>query len=411
MHDSPANTLPHADAHRDLAKGSENRRMAADVALTGITWNHSRGFTPMAATAQRFMDAHPHVEIEWSRRSLKDFGAFPIQRLAESFDLLIIDHPFAGHAAEHSVLVPLDRHLPAEFIADQAANSVGCSHASYVSAGHLWALAVDAAAPVSGWRPDLLSRHGAEVPQTWEDVLGLAGRGLVAVPAAPVDALMHLYMLVSALDGELFASSEAIGRADAVVAALELLRELVSLCGLENIDRNPIRTWEALVHGGGPAYCPLAYGYSNYGRTEYADHPLRWGGLVTLNGTRLRSVLGGTGLAISSRCHGDALAAALDYAAYVAGPACQTSLYATHGGQPGHRAAWLDPGLDRLTNGFFRDTLPTLDAAQLRPRYSGYIPFQDRAGDVVRDFLRDGTPARAALDAVDRLYRESRPLG
>lgn len=380
--------------------------MARSVTLTGITWNHTRGYVPMEATAQRFMDEHPHVEISWRKRSLKDFGDFPIQRLAEQFDLLIIDHPFAGYAAAHPVLVPLDEYLPADELADQAANSVGPSYPSYVERGHLWALPVDAATPIAGWRPDLLARHNATVPETWEEVLALARRGLVAVAAAPVDTLMHLYMLILGLGEEPFQREGEIARREIAIAALELLRELIAAAGPENIDRNPIRTWEMLARSDRYAYCPFAYGYSNYGRADYTANRLAFGGLVSLNGRRLRSTLGGTGLAISTRCA--ELDTALAYAAYVASPACQRGLYTLTGGQPGHRTAWLDPALNALCNNFFVDTLPTLDEAYLRPRYAGYIPFQDHAGDLVRDFLRDGGNAAQTLDRLNALYRESR---
>lgn len=381
-------------------------RMTRSVTLTGITWNHTRGYIPVEAAAQRFMDEHPHVTITWQKRSLKDFGDFPIERLAERFDLLIIDHPFAGYAAAHPVLVPLDVHLPADYLADQEANSVGASYRSYVEGGHLWALPVDAATPISGWRPDLLERHGVALPETWDDLLALARRGLVAVAAAPVDCQMHLYMLCLGLGEEPFQSDEEIASREIGIAALELLRELIATCGPANVDRNPIRTWEALSRTDQYVYCPFAYGYSNYGRADYTANRLKFGGLVSLNGRRLRSTLGGTGLAISTRCQ--ELETALAYAAYVASPECQTGLYALTGGQPGHRAAWLDPSINELCNGFFKDTLQTLDEAYLRPRYDGYIPFQDHAGDLVRDYVRDGGDSGATLDAINALYRKSR---
>src|SRR5436309_829135 len=99
--------------------------MSDPIALTGITWNHTRGYLPMVATAQRFGELHPGVAIVWQKRSLQEFADYPIERLAERFDLLIIDHPFAGQAAEQRVLLPLDEHLPAEFLADQATGSAG----------------------------------------------------------------------------------------------------------------------------------------------------------------------------------------------------------------------------------------------------------------------------------------------
>ena len=202
--------------------------MAHSAALTGITWNHSRGYLPLVATAQRFMDRDPGVTIDWQKRSLQAFADEPIERLAERFDLIVIDHPFAGYAAARPTLVPLDEHLPDGYLADQAANSVGPSHASYNYGGHQWALAIDAATPVSSWRPDLLARYQVELPRTWEDLLALARRGLVALPAIPIDSLMSFYMLCLALGEEPFVCAEAVVSREIGVAALEAVRELVT---------------------------------------------------------------------------------------------------------------------------------------------------------------------------------------
>ncbi|HJZ47561.1 MAG TPA: extracellular solute-binding protein [Roseiflexaceae bacterium] len=378
--------------------------MSATITLTGITWNHTRGFLPLIATAQRFGELHPDVTIEWHKRSLQEFADAPIERLAERFDLLIIDHPFAGYAAAHPTLLALDELLPADFLADQAANSVGASHASYAYGGHQWALAIDAATPVSAYRPDLLERYDTRSPETWDDLLALARRGRIALPAIPIDSLMNFYMLCIGVGEQPFASAERVVDPKTGVTALELLRELVSLCAPACLQRNPIATYEALV-GDDLVYCPFAYGYSNYARSEYTTRPLRFGGLVRLDGRPLRSTLGGTGLAISARCRD--LQPALVYAQFVASPACQRGMYAIGGGQPGHRQAWLDPALNQACNNYFLDTLPTLDDAYLRPRYPGYIEFQDHAGPVVHRYLREGGDPRAALAEIDGLYRQS----
>jgi multiple sugar transport system substrate-binding protein len=374
--------------------------------LTGITWNHTRGYLPLVAAAQRFADRDPGIEIVWHMRSLQEFADAPIQRLAESFDLLIIDHPFVGYAARHPTLLPLDEVLPEDYIADQAANSVGRSFESYHFGGHLWALAIDSATPVSAHRPDLLERHGVALPETWEELLALARHGFVALPMIPVDALMAFYMLCLALGEEPFVSGDEVANPSTAVAALEALRELVASCEPACLDRNPIRTYEAMVARDDLVYCPFAYGYSAYAQPTYADPPLKFGGLVTLDGRRLRSTLGGTGLAISRRCQD--LDLAITYAQFVAGPDCQRGLYPRAGGQPGHRAAWLDPEVNAGAGDFYRDTLLTLDEAYLRPRFDGYIPFQDRAGEMVRAYLRDGGNPRGTLDDMNRHYRESR---
>src|ERR1700712_4103903 len=158
-----------------------------NIELRGMTWNHTRGYLPAVATGQRFSELHPEVSVVWEKRSLQKFADAPLAELARRDDLLVIDHPSIGETASEGLLLRLDEHLPAEFLADQAANSVGGSHASYFYEGHQYALAIDAATPIAGWRADLMERAGAEVPRTWEELLALARRGLVTLPAIPID--------------------------------------------------------------------------------------------------------------------------------------------------------------------------------------------------------------------------------
>jgi multiple sugar transport system substrate-binding protein len=371
--------------------------------LRGITWDHTRGYLPMVAAAQRFCEQHPDVQIEWHKRSLKAFGDQPLQDLAPQFDLLVIDHPFVGYAATHHTLLALDHYLPADFLADQAAASVGVSHASYHYAGQQWALAIDAATPVSAWRSDLL----ADPPTTWEALLDLARQRLVALPAVPIDSLMHVYMLCLALGEDPFALSDQFAPSS-LVHALELLAELLSYCDPVCLRRNPINIYEALVHGEA-SYCPFAYGYSNYARTGYCPQPLAFGGLVAFRNQPLRSTLGGTGLAVSATTQQPGLA--LAFAQYVASAQHQRTIYVVSGGQPGHRSAWTDSMANQLTNGFFQSTLATLDSAYLRPRYNGYMHFQDAAALVVHGYLKSDIPITATVTQLNTLYRSSHEAG
>lgn len=373
-------------------------------ALRGITWNHTRGFVPMVATAQRFAEISG-VEIVWEKRSLQAFADYPIQTLAETYDLLIIDHPFAGYAAEHAVLVPLDAHLPAEFLQDQAEQSVGASHESYRMGGHQWALATDAATPVASYREDLLARHGVDLPTTWDELMELARAGLVLLPAIPIDSLMNLYYLVVSRGGAMF-DGERIGEPELLADGLEQLRQLVSACDPVCLERNPIRTYDALAASDHEAYCPFAYAYTNYGRRGYSTSRLRYGGVVEVAaGVTPRTTLGGTGLAVSTRCSD--VEAAIDYARFVHEPTTQRTIYTEAGGQPGHRSAWLDDENDRRCNGFFSSTLQTHDDAYLRPRYDGYLYFQDTAAPVVHGFLRDrGRPSDVVAD-LEAIYTAS----
>lgn len=380
------------------------------VVLRGITWGHSRGYVPLVATAQRYAETHPGVEIVWAKRTLQEFADYPIDRLTQEYDLLVLDHPWAGFVAPRGLLLPLDEYLPAEYLEDQRVHQVGLSCESYRFAGHQWALAIDTATPVASYRPDVLHQHGEAVPRTWDELIALAKKGLVVMSGIPLDCLGHFNMLCGALGEEPFQRDHEVVRREIGLAAMEILRELAGYQTPEIFTWNPIRVYEALTARDDLAYCFSAYGYSNYARPGYARRPLKFTTMVTFqNGAHFRSTLGGAGLAISARCrHKEA---AVDYAAYVAGPDCQKTVYAENGGQPGHRAAWLDARVNDMCGGFFRDTLPDLDRAFLRPRYDGYLHYQDNAGQPLWEYVTKGGSPEKALEAMNRLYRESSKRG
>jgi multiple sugar transport system substrate-binding protein len=153
-------------------------------------------------------------------------------------------------------------------------------------------------------------------------------------------------------------------------------------------------------------YCPFAYGYSNYSRDGYAKYRLTYADLVSFGDRgRLRSTIGGTGLAVSSFCSYPEKA--LAFAEWVVSPAIQSSFYVEHGGQPGHRLAWINDKANRLTNNYFYTALPTMERGYMRPRYDGYLYFQDHAGDPIREFLMNKRDPGSTLAAIDKLYRES----
>lgn len=373
------------------------------IRLSGITWDHARGYDPMIATGAAFHREHPQVEIVWEKRVLQEFAYEPLDRLAARFDLLIMDHPWLGGAVKHNCLLPLDAYLDADYLEDQAANSVGPSYASYSWQGRQYALAVDTATPVAAWRPDQL----AAPPATWEELLDLAREGRVALPAMPVDCMMHFYMLCCALGREPFPDEETVIDARIGAEALETLRELAGWCKPEMFGLNPFQVYERMLASGPEVYCPFGYGYSNYARPRLGGPVLRFGEMVTSkDGKLLRTTLGGTGLAVSTRCR--EIDAAMEYVRYVASGPCQRGLYVESGGQPGHRSAWLDGGVNARCGDFFRATLPALDRAWLRPRYAGHLAFQDQAGDLVHAFMREGGDPKRTLGRMREIYLHTR---
>lgn len=374
--------------------------------LKGITWNHTRGYVPLVATSQRYQE-RGGATIVWEKRSLRAFGEQPLAEVAAHYDLLIIDHPFIGDAASSELLVPLDEHLTSEFLADQAANTVGASFASYRAMGHQWALAVDTAAPVASYRHDILEHHGLQLPHTWDELIDLARAGFVTMPATRVDSLMTLYSLADGLGVNLFDGESALD-AGGGEHALALLQDLITACGTECLDRNPIGTYELLAGDSRFAYCPFAFSYTNYGRQGFGPHLVSFTDVISLRNGPLRTTLGGAGIAISrSTRHLDEAAA---YVEFVCRNTTQAGIYLECGGQPGHRAAWLARRSDVLTNGFFGSTLATHDRAYLRPRYQGYGKFQDLASTLVRNFLKGESSAKQTIEEINRSYANSLPL-
>lgn len=379
--------------------------MTEKIRLKGITWGHTRGFVPMVATAQRYEELHPEVEIVWTKRTLQEFADKSVTDLAKEYDLLVIDHPWTGHAAAEGMLAPFDDYLSADFLHDQQANSAGKSYESYNFLGKQWALATDAATPVAASRPDLLKALGVALPRTFEEVLALAKAGRVGFSLLPIDSLMHFYGFCCSLGEEPCQHDEKIISEAVGVQVLKLFKSLADELDAEFYEKNPFKVFEEMTQRDEIAYCPFAYGYSNYARTGYARKVLHFHDLVSLNGAPMISTLGGAGLAVSSQ--GRHITVGMDYARFVASPEIQATLYVENGGQPGHLDAWKNEQVNAATASYFSNTLPALERAYLRPRYDGHLYFQDHAGDIVVEYLRAGGDERAVLEKMNVMYRES----
>lgn len=375
------------------------------IVLNGITWGHSRGITPLLAVSQRYSELNPGVEIRWEKRTLQQFADFPIEQLAGEYDLLVIDHPWVGCADATNTVLPLNEYLPRPYLDDQLENSVGNSHPSYNYNDKQWALAIDAATPAASYRKDLLEKNNCQLPETWDELIDLAKKGKVAVPAIPIDLLMNFYTFCIAHGNEPFENDMEVVEKELGVPAIETMRELYSLVDKKMFTCNPIAVAELMSTMDEYWYCPFAYCYSNYSRSGYAKNLLFYHDVVSFQKNKLRTTIGGTGLAVSSTSKNKEQAIAI--ALMIASPQCQSTLYVQHSGQPAHRSAWIDEHANRLTHDFFRRVLPVMDHGYTRPRYNGYLFFQDRAGIVLQKCLLENTNATTALDEMNRIYRQS----
>lgn len=360
------------------------------VTLRGITWDHPRGHDSIAAASDAYHALLPGVAITWEARSLQAFADQGLESLTGSYDLLVIDHPHIAHAARGGLLAALPDGDPASF--------VGPSYLSYGWAGRQYGMAIDAAAQVAAYRPDLLPSP----PRTWGEVLELARDAVVLWPCKPIDAFASAFTLTSGLQ-DADGGRSRFGEPDAFAEAWDTLVRLRDLVPSSCLQQNPIQVADMLATGDRWAYAPLLYGYSNYAREGFRDHVVRWRDIPEIDGEPRGSMLGGAGLAVSARtAHREE---AIAFAAWVASGEVQRGVYAHGGGQPGHVDAWADGTLDRLTHGFFADTRRTLEQASLRPQHPGYMTVQDAACARVHRGLTDCEKAADVLTDLDAMFR------
>jgi multiple sugar transport system substrate-binding protein len=381
------------------------------VEIKGIAWDHRRCWGPLDASVAEW-EASTGDRVVWDRRSLYSFGEGDLGDYAARYDLVIYDHPFVGEAALKGWLLDLKPLLgpqAAEFDAD----SVGSSWRSYHFAGGVWALPIDTAAQTGAWRPDLLAKADEAIPETLEDVLDLGQRlrlrGMsVGWPAIPTDMLCTYFSIVASLGGDPARSEGPFVPAVLSGAAIAWLRRLLSIVHPASTGWNPIRCLDHMEATDEIAYVPWLFNYVTYA----ARGSIRFGAAPRLEPDRpARTLLGGAGIGVSASSPNPG--AAFAYALHLSRPAFQAGPYVDNGGQPGSRTAWTSDHANAATNGFFRDTLPVLDAAWLRPTLPGFLPLFHEATLRLAAVLTEGAPetdfTRFLNDGFDRLREATVP--
>ncbi|MCC6683158.1 MAG: extracellular solute-binding protein [Phycisphaeraceae bacterium] len=381
------------------------------IILRGITWNHTRGYDPLVATASAYTSLHPNVSIEWERRPLMAFGEMPVDQLAEDYDLVVLDHPWVGFMAESGCYRAIDLLIPPPEMEQLERYSAGPSHHSYYWQGHQWALAIDAACMCASYRSDLLQAANLTVPETWDDVLilGRCARKLgltINMPLNHIDAISAFLSVVNNMGAKPFQDNLQVVDHLTGQRALSLLHDVATLCPPTCYDDTPVSIMDRMGSADYELYCPLAYSYNNYARSGYRTHVCHYHNMPSCGDWGPRgSHLGGAGLSISAHCREPDVAA--DYALMTAGPMWQRTVYFEGGGQPGHASAWRDPQVNAASNNFFYDTWESICQAYVRPRYKGYIDFQHHAGMAIRTYLKIGQNAEALLQELDTVYQQS----
>lgn len=372
--------------------------MTALIRLKGMTWSDPRGYDPVVAAAAAFAKSRPGVSIAWDKRSLQGFETTPVDELAASYDLMVIDHPHVGSVADRGCLLPFETHASEDALAELANQSVGRSFQSYFLHGRQWALPIDAATQVQAHRADLSPRV-----ERWSDVIRKAEDGLVIWPLRSPHVLMSFFTLAANLGRPCATSFGDLIDTGTGLQVLAALRAVSRHMDEAFYAMDPIAVLDELATSGRYHLAPLVYLYKGYANEGYRANRISFTDMPVLGRTGpLGSALGGTGIAISSKTAHPELCT--EFAVWLAGAGCQSGLYPEANGQPGNALAWSDPAVNAPVLDAYFNTRLTHETAWLRPRHDGYMPFQEDGSDIVADALRGRLDSHTAIARLNQQF-------
>ena len=376
------------------------------ITLKGMTWDHARGYDPMIATSKEYSKKNSDIEILWDKRSLQAFADRPIELMAHDYDFIVIDHPHVGEASSKKLLYnfSLAKNYSNQ-LEELSKRSVGMSHASYNFNNGQFALAIDAATPVAAYRPDLLDN----IPSNINDVILLAEKNKVLWPLNPVFCITYFNSIAANWGMPINTPEKHFIDKKIGMEILILMKKLTKLLPQECLKMDPIQTLDFMSENNDKIYSPMLYGYVNYSREGFRKNRIKFDDMPSFDtSSKINckgSQIGGTGLAISAFSKNIDLA--LDYAFWVASKDCQSSLFYFSGGQPGHLDAWKNNQINEDSLNFFLSTLKTMEKGWVRPRYNGYMYFQDVAGSIINDFLNGDGKEEIIIDKLINEFEKS----
>lgn len=359
----------------------------------GLTWDHPRGRMALEAA---------NGPITWDAQPLEGFESASIAENCAAYDLVVLDHPHLGEALNAGCLRPLDDVFSGDDIAEIRARTIGPCLESYEMAGHVWALPLDAATQVTALRPDLV----ADIPETWQELLDLARAGeRVGLCLAGPHAFLSFLSIAQAIrpgmdlrDGTEWPPEDVTGK------ALTILAELAAGTPKTTHGLNPIGILEHMSARDELSLCPLIYGYVNYANLNRA-RPIAFHNAPRMADGPPGTILGGTGIAISTRCEmTDDLR---DHLLWLMSADVQAGFIPRNAGQPSSRAAWLHTDVNAAVGNFYGNTTESLEAAAIRPRHNGYIAFQSAASELLRNGFENGTPETRLTHELADLFERS----
>ncbi len=376
----------------------ESETTVSKGVLRGRTWDHPRGFDSLIACGD-LIEERFGVGVQWSARTLLQYGDQHVREFAPDHDLLVIDYPHVPDGVEDGSLLAFEDFVDRDTLGQLRRESAGPSHDSYVYRGKTWGLALDGATHVSVYRPDRIDG----VPPFWDEVFKDARQSRILWGYKPVDAFSTFATVMAQKGQPIMATAPFIER-DTASEVIEMLIELAGLVPDWCATANPIDVLEYLSGNDDYDYAINLYGYTNYSRPGFRKYLLTFDDVVSFDGRATGSQLGGAGIGVSSATKDPELAFAV--AVYLASPEAQNGPYTERGGQPGNLRAWLSPRMNALTGNFFRNTLRSMEGAWVRPPLPGWPDFQFSVSQVLNRVFREGHYTLADEALIERYADE-----
>jgi len=376
---------------------AEETMQKAIETISGLTWDHPRGFNALNEAARLHGSDQPL--IRWHKQPLEGFESAPISSLAAKYDLVVLDHPHVGEAVAENCLIPIDELFAADHIDAWRAQTIGPALSSYHFDGNLWALPLDVATQLVVRRADVFGFAPAE----WDEVTEMAARRPVALSVAGPHAILSLFSLAGSWG---FVPGEDAMLPDSIIArALELMAQWYERRPKGSEMLNPIAMSEIMAASDDIALVPLMFGYVNYARPVAPGKPLAFSDTPRQD-DGYGGILGGTGVGFSRRkSPGDDI---LDHVVWLMDEDTQTRFMPHHDGQPSARAAWEDEQVNADWGGFYEAAADTARSALLRPRFDGYVAFQAAASATIRDALENRHDPAMTIGRLRGQWRNAR---
>ncbi len=219
-------------------EGSDEEATSGGDPVT-IEWWHIQnadpGMSNWQAMADAYMADHPEVNIEITVMENEAFKA-ALQTNMQAGDVPDLFQSWGGGGLREQVEAGLVKDITAE--TDEFAGSLSGATSLYEVGGARYGLPFNAGMVGFWYNQDLFAEAGAEVPETWEDLLAtidtLKGAGITPIAVGAGDKwpahFWYTYLMIRLCGGDTMVEIAADGdfTRDCVVQAGEMVAELVA---------------------------------------------------------------------------------------------------------------------------------------------------------------------------------------